>query len=46
MKYLIFLALIINSLLASDNYNTKTDVAPVNNEQNITVNPTFLLECK
>ena len=31
MKYLIFLALIINSLLASDNYNTKTDVAPVNN---------------
>ena len=32
MKYLIFLALIINSLLASDNYNTKTDVAPVNNQ--------------
>ena len=32
MKYLIFLALIINSLLASDNFNTKTDVAPVNNQ--------------
>ncbi len=32
MKYLIFLALIINSLLASDNFNTKTDVAPVKND--------------
>ena len=32
MKSLIFLALIINSLLASDNFNTKTDVAPVNNQ--------------
>ena len=37
MKYLIFLALIINSLLASDNYNTKTDVAPVNNQLYIKV---------
>ena len=32
MKYLIFLALIINSLLASDNFNTKTDVVPVKND--------------